>query len=68
MGALLLIPKSINASYSARSYVQKRTQYVTRTRLRRPFATRPFCSAVAFPSRANPSSPLRRWSVDRLAP
>jgi hypothetical protein len=48
IGALLLIPKSVNASYSARSYAQKRTQYVTQNALAQTFCDQAYQNNPAF--------------------
>jgi hypothetical protein len=48
IGALLLIPKSVNASYSARSYAQKRTQYVTQNPLAQTFCDQAYQNNPAF--------------------
>ena len=48
IGALLLIPKSINASYGARPYAQKRSQYVTQNALAQTFCDQAYQNNPAF--------------------
>lgn len=48
IGGLLLIPKSVNASYSARSYAQKRTQYVTQNALAQTFCDQAYQNNPTF--------------------
>jgi hypothetical protein len=48
IGALLLIPKSVNASYSARTYAQKRGQYVTQNALAQTFCDQAYQNNPAF--------------------
>ncbi|MCP9820234.1 DUF262 domain-containing protein [Synechococcus sp. Cruz-9H2] len=48
IGALLLIPKSINASYGDRPYEEKRSQYVTQNALAQTFCEQAYLNNPAF--------------------
>jgi uncharacterized protein with ParB-like and HNH nuclease domain len=48
IGALLLIPKSVNASFSSRPYAQKRAQYVTQNLLAQTFCDQAYQNNPAF--------------------